>query len=35
MCKLYIDVRRTFIQFVIASAPFTHARTPEKKRLIL
>ena len=30
--KLYIQ---TFIQFVIASAPFTHAWTHEKKRLIL
>jgi hypothetical protein len=26
---------RTFIQFVITSTPFIHARTPEKKRLIL
>jgi hypothetical protein len=33
--KLYINVLRTFIQFVSASAPFTHAWTPEKKRLIL
>ena len=33
--KLYINGLRTFIQFMSASAPCTHAWTPEKKRLIL
>ena len=33
--KRYINVLRTFIQFVSASAACTHAWSPEKKRLIL
>ena len=33
--KLVINVLRIFIQFLSALVPITHARIPEKKRLIL